>query len=348
MDSLLAQISETVSAAQSLEELTRPMLEMLEVVTGLESTYLTTVDLDAGVQHIVYSRNIGAVQIDEGRDVPWEDTLCSRAYVEGRMYSDDAATRWSDAELAVQLNVQTYFSMPIRTGNGALYGTLCGVSTTVLPQQSNAEMVLTLFCKLIAQHIEREQLFQQLQNVNAELASHASTDMLTGLANRRSLIDGLRRMLANGQRDGRSVLVGFIDLDGFKAINDRYGHEVGDEFLVVMAHRLDAMLREGDMLARIGGDEFIVIGLGPLPTAEPGPGDADMIAAVSSRLNDCTIGEFELSEHTIQYSGASVGVVSIAPGTATAEGALRLADEEMYLVKRQRQAQRAQQALADA
>lgn len=339
MDSLVAQLSDTVSTAQSLEELTRPMLEMLQAVTGLESTYLTSVDLDAGMQSILYSRNSGRLEISEGRDVPWEATLCSRAFDMERNYFDDAATRWADAELAVQLDIQTYFSMPISTESGGLYGTLCGASTTVLREKTQVESVLTLFCKLIAQHIEREHLFQRLQLANAELASHASTDMLTGLPNRRALIDALRRMLADAERERRSVLVGFIDLDGFKSVNDQFGHDAGDEFLVSMAARLGETLREGDMLTRIGGDEFVVIGRGPTAVDSPDASATEATTELARRLIDQTVGRYELSGSSIDYSGASVGVVSVTSGTA--EDALRLADAAMYRVKRQRRAQQA-------
>ena len=334
MESVLAQLSETVTAAHSLEELTRPMLEMLEAVTELESTYLTTIDRDADTQHVLFSRNAGDLQIREGLDAKWSDSLCRRTLAEGRVHVSDVATRWPEIDGAARLGIQSYFSMPITTERGGLYGTLCGLSTSPLPEKSNAELVLRLFAQLIAQHLEREFLFERLQDVNAELASRASTDALTGLPNRRSLIDALRRMLANGERDGRSVLVGFIDLDGFKLINDEHGHDAGDEFLIAMAERLGSELREGDMLARFGGDEFIVIGPGPTDTAAGS--DAAATVALAGRLVSRTIGRFELSQHTIDYGGASVGVVSIEPGAVSAEEALRLADVQMYDAKRER------------
>ena len=342
MESVLAQLSETVTAASSLEELTRPMLEMLEAVTGLESTYLTTIDQAADVQHILFSRNAGELNVREGAEISWTDSLCRRALDSDLVHVSDVASRWPEVGLAVHFGIQSYFSMPISTQSGGFYGTLCGLSTTPLPEKSNAELVLRLFAQLIAQHLEREFLFERLQGVNAELASRASTDALTGLPNRRSLLDALRRMLATGQRDARSVLVGFIDLDGFKAINDQYGHDVGDEFLTVMAARIGVDLREGDMLARIGGDEFVVIGLGPVPEGTTGAATVGAAtAALSRRLDDCTVGRFALSTCTIDYAGASVGVVSIEPGSTTAEEALRQADVQMYDVKRERKARQA-------
>ena len=84
MDNLLDHLSETVTRARTVEELTRPLLELLEDITGFESTYLTVVDLERGVQRVLYARNTRQMQIPEGLSVPWHDTLCKRALDEGR------------------------------------------------------------------------------------------------------------------------------------------------------------------------------------------------------------------------------------------------------------------------
>ena len=89
MDLQLDCLSRSVVSARTVEELTRPLLETLEAVSGLESTYLTAIDLAAGVQRILYARNTGLLQIPEGAAVPWSDTLCKRALEEGRFFTDD-------------------------------------------------------------------------------------------------------------------------------------------------------------------------------------------------------------------------------------------------------------------
>src|SRR4051794_10571094 len=115
MDPLLLQLSDSVSSARTLEDLTRPMLEMLEAVSGLESTYLTMIDLDKGLQHVLYARNSRQMQIPEGLSVPWDDTLCKRALDEGRSYTGNVAECWGDSDAARDLGIQTYVSMPVRT-----------------------------------------------------------------------------------------------------------------------------------------------------------------------------------------------------------------------------------------
>lgn len=334
MESLIERLSDSVSSAKTLEDLARPMLEMLEVVTGLESTYLTTIDLDQGLQRVLFARNAGAMNIPEGLSVPWSDTLCRRALEEGRPYTDDVATRWGDSDAARELGIRTYVSTPVRTDVSGLYGTLCAASGSTRPLAPHAEAVLQLFARLIAQQVEREMLVVELRKANAELAAHASTDALTGLPNRRSLLDTLRRLLAHGEREGRSVLVGFVDMDGFKKINDTHGHDIGDEFLSAMAGRLSASLRASDVLARFGGDEFVVVGAGPAHDESP----RTAARALADRLGEGTIGELRLNQTMLDYGGASVGVVAVDPRTTSAEEALRLADDAMYAVKRSRHA----------
>lgn len=341
MDNLLDQISDTVSSATTLEELTRPLLEMLESVTGLESTYLTTIDLQQSVQSILYARNIGGMQIPEGLSVPWGDTLCRRALDEGQPFADDVATRWGDSDAARALGIQTYLSTPVRLADGSLYGTLCAASAARHELPQRAQRMLSLFAALIAQQVEREQLLQKLLEANARLRAFATTDPLTQLANRRALQQEMSRRLALAEQRGTPVMVAFLDLDGFKAINDRHGHDVGDQFLVALAERLRFVLYADEMAARMGGDEFVVLAWGP------GDPVARLAAehAFRQRVFDATVGDYRLEgDLRLPYAGASVGVLSVPPGTLDAVQALRAADAAMYEVKRSRQSSPAPRA----
>lgn len=335
MDSFFAQLSDSVSRARTLEELTRPLLEMLEVVTGMESTYLTTVDLAEGLQHVVYARNSRELQIPEGLTVPWDDTLCKRALDEDRPYTDDVTGLWGDSGAARDLGIQTYVSTPLRAEGGALYGTLCAASAQRRPMSGTAEQVLQLFARLIEQHVERERLVEKLQRANAKLKTQALTDALTGLLNRRALMKELARLTSLAQRTGSWLLAGAIDLDGFKQVNDTHGHDAGDRFLCGIAARLQAALRGGDVLARMGGDEFVVIGLGPKLGVD-GVGAARLL---QQRLVSATAGQYTAGAVSIDYAGASVGVVCLDPHQAGAEEVLRQSDAAMYRVKLARRQQ---------
>ena len=329
MDAVLTQLAESVAQAHDLESLTRPMLELLEAVTGLESTYLTTIDADRNVQRILFSRNSRQLDIPEGLEVPWGDTLCKRALDEGRPYEDDVAARWGDSEAARNLGIRTYLSQPVRTTDGAVYGTLCAASGRQVAVPPETLNVLGMFARLIAQQVDRERLLRRAQHENTELAATARTDALTGLGNRRAMEQELSRMLAAANREGGAVQVAFIDLDGFKAINDRHGHEVGDRFLVHIAGKLAASIRPGDFVARAGGDEFIVLA--------PGEGHADL----RERLARATAGPFRYGTCDLDYPGASVGVARSEAGEADPAGLLARADAAMYEVKKARKSERA-------
>lgn len=335
MDKILSQLSTTVPGAESLEQLTRPLLDMLGMVTGYESTYLTTIDLEQGVQHVEFARNAGQMAIPEGLSVPWSDTLCKRALDEGRMFTNNVTERWGDSEAAKALGIKTYVSSPIRTQDGRLLGTLCAASAESHPSNPTAEPALRLFSKLVGTFMERELLVEELRSATARMTELALTDALTSLPNRRAALSELARMLAQARRDDTQVLVGVIDLDGFKAINDGHGHQAGDQFLQQMSARIATALRKADLLGRMGGDEFVVLGPVSHESSHTGFGalGGNAVEALQERVFAATVGRFELDGVTLDYAGASVGVIAADPNEIDAEAAVRMADAVMYRIK---------------
>jgi diguanylate cyclase (GGDEF)-like protein/PAS domain S-box-containing protein len=161
---------------------------------------------------------------------------------------------------------------------------------------------------------EREAAMQRL----------AHEDALTGLPNRRLLEDRLRVALLRTRRHGSSVALLLIDIDGFKKINDGYGHEAGDHVLATIAQRLLGCVRACDTVSRLGGDEFVVLLDNPAQ-----PGDASQIATELVAIASQPIA---FRNHTLQV-GASVGI-SIAPrDSLDAATLMRCADEAMYRAK---------------
>ncbi|BAN48083.1 diguanylate cyclase [Metapseudomonas resinovorans] len=342
MDPIISLLCETVPKARTLEELTRPLLTLLSQVTGMESTYLTTIDTDEGVQRVEFARNIGEMVIPEGLVVPWADTLCKRALDENRLYSDNVAECWGDSEAAAALGIRTYVSAPIRSQDGRVLGTVCAASSDQVARTPDVEPLLMLLSGLLSYSLEREQLVDQLQSANAELAKLALTDALTGLSNRRAILNDVARLFALAQREHKYLLVGVIDLDGFKLINDTYGHQAGDQFLRGVAAQLQHGLRASDILGRTGGDEFVVLALGtPAEHADLAAGMQQAADLLQARLTQATIGRYALGHghDDLSYKGASVGVVAVTPDSMTAEDAIKLADHAMYKVKQQRKRQ---------
>jgi diguanylate cyclase len=331
MEEKLESLSQTVAKADSLEALTRPLLEMLEVVTGLESTYLTSIDEENAVQLIEIARNTGQLQIPEGLTVPWSDTLCKRCLEQGQQVVSNVSDVWGDSEAAAALGIETYASAPVRGSNGEVIGTLCAAGKGSLELGPRARSALNLFSKLIGQHIEREKLLAELRRSNEYLKTYSLTDALTELPYRRALYEELGRLLARAARDGSYVLVGMIDLDGFKQINDQYGHVAGDDLLKLCAGRLSGIIRKTDMLARFGGDEFAFIAPGPVDEEEANRSAAE----VAARVAEVTAGTYALREERLAYPGASAGVVAVR--FLSVDQAIGAADAAMYEAKRERQ-----------
>jgi diguanylate cyclase len=307
-DFILARVSQTLANEHSLETLVRQLLEMLELVTRMESTYLTRIDFDAQRQHIMYAHNSSEMQIPEGFSVPWNDSLCKRALDDRCIFSNDVAERWRSCLAAQDLGIATFFSIPVRLTDGSLFGTLCATSRARQPYNLEGEQVMNLFANLISHYVEKETLVQQLRAANVALEMHSYTDELTGLPNRRSLFKHLAAQFSQAREQQRSVLLIFIDLDDFKAINDRFGHPCGDSFLIQIGERLAARVRSGDIVGRLGGDEFLIVG--------PGPDSADQQEYIAA-LRQALAGIYFLGEHRINYPGASFGVIEADPGRST-------------------------------
>jgi diguanylate cyclase (GGDEF)-like protein/PAS domain S-box-containing protein len=152
----------------------------------------------------------------------------------------------------------------------------------------------------------------------------AHHDLLTGLGNRALLMEQLERDLALARRHHWGVALLFLDLDGFKLINDRYGHALGDQVLQLMARRLQGVLRETDLLCRMGGDEFIVL----VPHAGS---DGELQQIALKLIRSC---ERPLSEVGIDLElSASVGIARYPENARSAGQLLVAADRAMYAAK---------------
>ena len=169
------------------------------------------------------------------------------------------------------------------------------------------------------------QLLARLHAQRDQLAILASHDPLTGLPALQLATDRLQMALNSAARSGSKVALLFIDLDGFKAVNDAHGHEAGDQVLKQVARRLQGAVRADDTVARVGGDEFIVV-LGGLL-------DADAVRPAASKLIAEVSRPFEVAGATVTV-GASIGIAMYPDHAGGIAGLKRLADAAMYQAKR--------------
>jgi diguanylate cyclase (GGDEF)-like protein len=171
-------------------------------------------------------------------------------------------------------------------------------------------------------------LLAKLQSSQLELARMAHHDSLTGLPNGSLLADRIAQALARAQRNSRRVGVLYLDLDSFKPVNDELGHGAGDTALVEIARRLAGSIREADTVARVGGDEFIIVMEDLDPTGEVA------IAAASTVAEKCIAAisaPMSLQGQTRRV-GVSIGI-AIGDGQSTADSLRKAADEAMYQAK---------------
>ena len=176
--------------------------------------------------------------------------------------------------------------------------------------------------KSIQKKLEKTNL--HLEQANSALKLSAHYDALTGLPNRNLLADRMQQAISKSIRNKKIVAVAFIDLDGFKAINDRHGHSTGDEFLKKMGGQLKQALREGDTLSRIGGDEFVAL-----------IDDLDTISAsevILTRMLESVATTLQVNNILLSLS-ASIGVTYYPLDGSSPDQLIRHADQAMYIAK---------------
>jgi diguanylate cyclase (GGDEF)-like protein/PAS domain S-box-containing protein len=196
--------------------------------------------------------------------------------------------------------------------NGELYPGLIRINT-VRDAQGKVQNYVGFFTDIT--HIKKHE---------EELGKAAYFDALTGLPNRVLLYDKLRSALRQGERRKELVALVYIDLDGFKKINDTYGHATGDEFLIEVSHEMNRQLRDGDTLARVGGDEFVAV-LSSISSFE------DCLRIIE-RLLDAAKQTITLGDKAVQAS-ASIGVAIYPTDTDNPDLLMRKADKAMYKAK---------------
>jgi diguanylate cyclase (GGDEF)-like protein len=216
-----------------------------------------------------------------------------------RLYEDgDVAERGNVAAAAVGGHIET----SART----LADALCEIATL---RSINGHLV-----RQVAELTARE----------AQALQQADRDGLTGLYNRRKMMDLLETAVAQAQENHQRVGVLFIDLDGFKGVNDHHGHSAGDKLLTTVASRIVARTRTGDFVCRYGGDEFVVI----LPRVA----DASAVRQVADAIASRVALPYRIEDEELRLT-AAIGAAIFPDQAATAIELLEFADESMYRAK---------------
>lgn len=243
--------------------------------------------------------------------------------IEYRLFRSDGKERWI-RELGKAHKMK----------NGRIEQTL-GVMQDITPQKDAETQVLAAKEMLeatveertleLAETVKRlQEEISEREKIAAELSFLANHDALTGLPSLRLCKDRLERSLIESRRNNQMSGVMFIDLDGFKEVNDSFGHESGDIVLKVVADRIKAEIRETDTVARIGGDEFVVI-MSSVP-------DLDIVEKVAANLVEQISESIQVDNNEVNI-GASLGIALYPRDGNTPEELISQADRAMYQVK---------------
>jgi diguanylate cyclase (GGDEF)-like protein len=204
----------------------------------------------------------------------------------------------------------------------ALLGRGLGMLPMVLWNSMN-HLLVFLATGLVVALLRRER--EHLADLLSRESGLARTDPITGLPNWRSLVEHLRREISRSRRHDQPLCIGYLDLDNFKRVNDKYGHGTGDELLAKIGDMFRESVRPEDLVARVGGDEFVLI------FNSPDPASAEQLGLrVISEIE--TLGQ-DLPECRL---GASLGIVCFHPPPERPEDLVTQADQTMYQAKKKK------------
>jgi diguanylate cyclase (GGDEF)-like protein/PAS domain S-box-containing protein len=262
-----------------------------------------------------------------------------RAAVKDRHYPVREAGVWVDCIRQRQPVIHNdYASLPHKKGMPEGHAPLVREATVPLLVDGRVVAVIgvgnkasdytALDLDILRQVVELAMDFAERQKVGKQMEYIAYYDVLTGLPNRALLTDRLRQAVAQADRAQHFVAVCYLNLDGFKPINDRHGHHLGDGLLVALARRLQDSLRQGDSVARVGGDEFGILLTGLTSSF-------DGLETAQRLLNQVNV-PIEAQGHRLHLSG-SMGVTLFPTDSGGPDALLQHAHQAMFQAKGQRQ-----------
>jgi len=326
----IRRLLEEGARAHSLEEAGEALARVTKEALGVEhaSVFLADdeerisyvgIDLPEGFAAIAQERLVGVA----ARDF----RLWRRATRQAKpiFVQDAKASQLIPPELVTLLGLRSYVAFPLLSGDRPLGLVVCSETRehrVWTAEERRLVTQLALEGSLVVENamlraIERERI--------DELARQAFHDPLTGLPNRALFDDRLAHALARLRRQHQSVAVMLLDLDGFKVVNDSFGHSAGDQLLIAVGHRLQACLRPADTIARLGGDEFTILREDITHLREA--------TRVAERIEDALRTPFVLDgDHT--SITVSIGIALNTEGHAEPEDLVRDADTAMYKAKR--------------
>jgi diguanylate cyclase (GGDEF)-like protein len=231
--------------------------------------------------------------------------------------------------------LEFYIGIPLKTFDGHVLGTLCCIDKRARSATAQQIRQLEVLASIVMDEIELRRSAKQISRLSEALADacddlerRANFDPLTGVLARAAMLERSAKLIERGLAGRKGAAILLVDIDNFKAINDGYGHAVGDRVLREVASRLAASCRSGDLLGRIGGEEFMAVFADLVP---------DQAGPIAERLREAVCGEpVSIGEGGTLAASVSGGLLALAPGDAESfdlTAAMNLADGALYAAK---------------
>ncbi|HLJ59753.1 MAG TPA: sensor domain-containing diguanylate cyclase [bacterium] len=312
--SMLATLTQGLTAAFDITQVVDWTLKALRENAGFDSCTIALLDADHP-EILTIVAGAGLASVSRGLSLPrpqgfnWMALMARRA-----LYIPD--THRDGRHFQCCEDIRSSMHVPL-IADGEAVGSLAAHGSTVDAFTPNDRALLDVVGQYLAGVLAIARLQDRLQKL-------ADTDPLTGLPNRRRFLSELEREISRSRRTAAPLTVALLDLDGFKSINDVYGHAAGDSALMQVARTLRQRLRASDVLARFGGDEFAML----FPETGPrGPAVLQRLAPIVVTVDPVD---------TLRSLGVSWGAASSPLDGPSAEALLSTADARLYGMKRAR------------
>jgi len=330
----LAALLARVNEGQSLPEVLDFLYDAFQGLVPCDRIGYATIEDDM-VRAAWARTRFEPIQLGAGTEAPLKDTSLERLAREGgmRIIADlqEHLRRRPESEptrLLVQEGMRSSLSVPLHAFGKPVGFLFFNSAQANAYTQDHAQLLQTVAAQLSV-IIEKSRLMMELEEANAVLGQQATTDPLTGLANRRALKRYLELEWLRMRRSRQPLALLFLDLDHFKAYNDRYGHTEGDACLLRISGVLaESAQRPGDFAARWGGEEFVLVLSGT---------SLDDALAIAERLRKRieAVGTPHEASPVAPHVTVSIGVAALTPAPdATVEELFKAADEALYRAKK--------------
>ena len=325
---VLSEFARTMVTNFPIQRILDHLVKRIADILPVTAAGVTLIDSGLDPQYVAAS-NPAALRYEELQTELGEGP-CLAAYGRDRailvpdLRIEDRFPRF--APRALESGLAAVFTFPLRHDDVQL-GALDLYRETTGPLSPESMIAAQTLADVAAAYLINARARRDLQDSSDQSREAALHDPLTGLPNRVLMLELLEHAFRAARRSGKTSAVFFLDLDRFKEVNDTYGHQAGDELLVAVAKRLTGVLRPGDSLARLSGDEFVVLceDLADQSAANP----------IAVRLNAELSRPFVLSDVELTVT-ASIGIAFTGRGIDAPEDLLRDADLAMYRSKRDR------------